>query len=252
MIGLWRRLVERACAPPIPATAATGAAIESIAERMPQPVPATRSNCAASARIVRRLPRSRISRFSVRPGERRAVLGSNGAGKTTLLNCVTGDFPRPRARCASSARSHALPPHERIRRGLAPHLPDFAAVPGPVGARQRLSRLPRRARAAASRFIRTRARDAIMQSVVDLISLVHLESVYRSSGRRIGARPAAAARDRAGARRRAALHPVRRAGSRPVAVRARRPGRDPHRAAAISATSSSSTTWTSRCASSRA
>jgi len=31
--------------------------------------------------------------MSVRPGERRAVLGSNGAGKTTLFNCITGDFP---------------------------------------------------------------------------------------------------------------------------------------------------------------
>ena len=31
--------------------------------------------------------------ITVRPGERRAVLGSNGAGKTTLFNCVTGDFP---------------------------------------------------------------------------------------------------------------------------------------------------------------
>ena len=32
-------------------------------------------------------------RLSIRPGERRAVLGSNGAGKTTLFNCITGDFP---------------------------------------------------------------------------------------------------------------------------------------------------------------
>ncbi len=31
--------------------------------------------------------------ITVRPGERRAVLGSNGAGKTTLFNCITGDFP---------------------------------------------------------------------------------------------------------------------------------------------------------------
>ena len=37
--------------------------------------------------------------LSVRPGERRAVLGSNGAGKTTLLNCVTGDFPPTSGTC---------------------------------------------------------------------------------------------------------------------------------------------------------
>jgi len=30
--------------------------------------------------------------ITVRPGERRAILGSNGAGKTTLFNCITGDF----------------------------------------------------------------------------------------------------------------------------------------------------------------
>ena len=30
--------------------------------------------------------------ITVKPGERRAVLGSNGAGKTTLFNCITGDF----------------------------------------------------------------------------------------------------------------------------------------------------------------
>ena len=30
--------------------------------------------------------------LSVRPGERRAILGSNGAGKTTLFNVLTGDL----------------------------------------------------------------------------------------------------------------------------------------------------------------
>ncbi len=39
--------------------------------------------------------------ITVRPGERRAVLGSNGAGKTTLFNCVTG------ARCTAWIRSSA-------------------------------------------------------------------------------------------------------------------------------------------------
>lgn len=57
--------------------------------------------------------------LTVRPGERRAVLGSNGAGKTTLFNCVTGDF----APSAGTIRFFgedvtAFPPHERIRRGL--------------------------------------------------------------------------------------------------------------------------------------
>ena len=30
--------------------------------------------------------------MTLRPGERRAVLGSNGAGKTTLFNLITGDL----------------------------------------------------------------------------------------------------------------------------------------------------------------
>jgi branched-chain amino acid transport system ATP-binding protein len=57
--------------------------------------------------------------LTLRPGERRAVLGANGAGKTTLFNAITGDFP-PRS---GSVRFFGedvttLPPHERIRRGL--------------------------------------------------------------------------------------------------------------------------------------
>jgi branched-chain amino acid transport system ATP-binding protein len=57
--------------------------------------------------------------LSVRPGERRAVLGSNGAGKTTLFNCITGDFP-PSAGIIRFFGEDvtAFPPQERIRRGL--------------------------------------------------------------------------------------------------------------------------------------
>src|SRR5881275_194249 len=57
--------------------------------------------------------------FSIAAGERRAVLGANGAGKTTLFNAVTGDFP------SNAGSIHffgeeitAMPPHERIRKGL--------------------------------------------------------------------------------------------------------------------------------------
>ncbi|MCY4541352.1 MAG: ABC transporter ATP-binding protein [Rhodobacteraceae bacterium] len=57
--------------------------------------------------------------LTLRPGERRAVLGSNGAGKTTLFNCISGDFPPT----AGEIRLYgeditAFPPQERIRRGL--------------------------------------------------------------------------------------------------------------------------------------
>jgi branched-chain amino acid transport system ATP-binding protein len=57
--------------------------------------------------------------MSVRPGERRAVLGSNGAGKTTLFNCVTGDFlPTSGTIRLFGEDVTRFPAHERIRRGL--------------------------------------------------------------------------------------------------------------------------------------
>jgi branched-chain amino acid transport system ATP-binding protein len=57
--------------------------------------------------------------LSIRPGERRAVLGSNGAGKTTLFNCVTGDYPPTSGTIRFFGEDVTnFPPHERIRRGL--------------------------------------------------------------------------------------------------------------------------------------
>lgn len=57
--------------------------------------------------------------LSVKPGERRAVLGSNGAGKTTLFNCITGDFaPSSGVIRFFGEDVTAFPPQERIRRGL--------------------------------------------------------------------------------------------------------------------------------------
>ncbi len=57
--------------------------------------------------------------LSVKPGERRAVLGSNGAGKTTLFNCITGDFlPSSGTIRLFGEDVTQFPAHERIRRGL--------------------------------------------------------------------------------------------------------------------------------------
>ncbi|MFN3643464.1 MAG: ABC transporter ATP-binding protein [Gemmobacter sp.] len=57
--------------------------------------------------------------MSVRPGERRAVLGSNGAGKTTLFNCITGDFlPTSGTIRLFGEDVTVFPAQERIRRGL--------------------------------------------------------------------------------------------------------------------------------------
>jgi branched-chain amino acid transport system ATP-binding protein len=57
--------------------------------------------------------------FSVAAGEKAAILGSNGAGKTTLFNAITGDFPPTAGRILFFGEDiTALPPHERIRKGL--------------------------------------------------------------------------------------------------------------------------------------
>ena len=57
--------------------------------------------------------------LAVAAGQRYAILGSNGAGKTTLFNAITGDFPPTAGRIQFFGEDiTALPPHERIRKGL--------------------------------------------------------------------------------------------------------------------------------------
>src|SRR6059058_3274357 len=74
--------------------------------------------------------------ITVRPGERRAVLGSNGAGKTTLqlrdrrLPAVLRHRPLLRR------GHHPLPALRTYPPRLAPHLPDIGAVSRPHRAGQ--------------------------------------------------------------------------------------------------------------------
>lgn len=58
--------------------------------------------------------------LSLAPGERRAIIGPNGAGKTTLFNLIAGDL-RPTSGTIRFYGSDItrLPPHERIRLGIA-------------------------------------------------------------------------------------------------------------------------------------
>jgi branched-chain amino acid transport system ATP-binding protein len=57
--------------------------------------------------------------LTVAAGEKRAILGANGAGKTTLFNAITGDFPPTAGRIRFFGEDiTALPPYERIRKGL--------------------------------------------------------------------------------------------------------------------------------------
>ncbi len=115
--------------------------------------------------------------LSVGPGERRAVLGSNGAGKTTLLNCVTGDFPPTSGTVRFFGEDvTTLPPHERIRRGLR-RTYQISLLFSRLTVRENVYLACRGVSRGRFSFIRTRTSDAITQSVVDLVSLVHLESV---------------------------------------------------------------------------
>lgn len=113
--------------------------------------------------------------MTVKPGERRAVLGSNGAGKTTLFNCITGDF------LASSGTVRffgedisAFPAYERIRRGLrrtyqisllfkALSVLDNVYLACNGVSRGRFS------------FLRPKRDDSVLESAENLVHMVHLD-----------------------------------------------------------------------------
>ena len=115
--------------------------------------------------------------ISVRPGERRAVLGSNGAGKTTLFNCITGDFlPSTGVIRFFGEDITEFPAHERIRRGLRRTYQISLLFSGLTVmdnvylaccgvSQKRFS------------FMRPRRDDALMASAEELIHVVHLDEV---------------------------------------------------------------------------
>ncbi len=58
--------------------------------------------------------------LALEPGERRAIIGPNGAGKTTLFNVITGELRPTTGTIRFFGRDVTrLPPHHRIRLGLA-------------------------------------------------------------------------------------------------------------------------------------
>lgn len=115
--------------------------------------------------------------ITVRPGERRAVLGSNGAGKTTLFNCITGDFMATSGSIRFFGEDISnFPPHERIRRGLRRTYQISLLFTGLsvldnvylscVGvSRSRFS------------FFRARRDDALVAAAENLVDVVHLGDV---------------------------------------------------------------------------
>ena len=58
--------------------------------------------------------------FTLERGARRALIGPNGAGKTTLINLLTGvQAPTAGRVLLDGIDITALPPHARVRRGMA-------------------------------------------------------------------------------------------------------------------------------------
>lgn len=115
--------------------------------------------------------------LTIRPGERRAVLGSNGAGKTTLFNCITGDFgPSSGSISFFGEDITNFPPYERIRRGLRRTYQISQLFEG-LSVYDNVYLACRGVSRNRFSFLRPRQSDALVASALELISLVHLEDV---------------------------------------------------------------------------
>lgn len=115
--------------------------------------------------------------MTIRPGERRAVLGSNGAGKTTLFNCISGDFlPTSGTVRLFGEDVTEFPAYERIRRGLrrtyqiSQLFSELSVVDNIYLACRGVSR-------ARFSLIRPRYDDALMNTAEALAEAVHLFEV---------------------------------------------------------------------------
>ncbi len=115
--------------------------------------------------------------LTVKPGERRAVLGSNGAGKTTLFNCITGDFlPNSGVIRLFGEDVTRFPPHERIRRGLR-RTYQISLLFGALTVIDNVYLACRGVSRARFSLIRPSHYDSLMHSAQDLVRAVHLDDV---------------------------------------------------------------------------
>ena len=114
--------------------------------------------------------------MTIRPGERRAVLGSNGAGKTTLFNCITGDFPASSGSIRFFGEDiSAFPAQERIRRGLR-RTYQISLLFGGLSVLDNVYLACRGVSRGRFSFLRPRRDDALMASAENLVRVVHLET----------------------------------------------------------------------------
>ena len=115
--------------------------------------------------------------LTVRPGERRAVLGSNGAGKTTLFNCITGDFPPTSGTIRFYGEDvTSFPPYERIRRGLRRTYQISALFPG-LSVEDNVTLACRGVARGRFSFVRPQRTDSLVHAAETLIEAVHLASI---------------------------------------------------------------------------
>src|SRR5947208_13290807 len=125
-------------------------------------------------RLLGALAAVRDITLTVRPGERRAVLGSNGAGKTTLFNCITGDFPPTSGAIRFFGEDvTSFPPYERIRRGLRRTYQISSLFPG-LTVEDNVYLSVRGVSRGRFSFVRPRAGDPLMVSTRALIEAVHM------------------------------------------------------------------------------
>ena len=115
--------------------------------------------------------------MAVRPGERRAVLGSNGAGKTTLFNCITGDFlPSSGVIRMFGEDVTQFPPHERIRRGLR-RTYQISLLFGGLSVIDNVYLACRGVSRNRFSLIRPGRNDTLMNSALELVQAVHLDDI---------------------------------------------------------------------------
>jgi branched-chain amino acid transport system ATP-binding protein len=115
--------------------------------------------------------------LTVRPGERRGVLGSNGAGKTTLFNCITGDFlPTSGTIRFFGEDVTSFPPYERIRRGLRRTYQISALFPG-LSVLDNVYLACRGVSRGRYSLLRPSRNDALVHAAENLIQAVHLTPI---------------------------------------------------------------------------
>lgn len=118
--------------------------------------------------------------LAVRPGERRAVLGSNGAGKTTLFNCITGDFPPTTGTIQFFGEDVTVfPAQERIRRGLR-RTYQISLLFNGLTVMDNVYLACRGVSRGRFSFIRPRRGDALIQTAEELIETVNLTDVIQT------------------------------------------------------------------------